>query len=324
MNTSANPFVDRLGALAEPSRLRLLALLEVEELSVSDLEEILQMPQSSVSRHLKLLAEQGWVVARGERTANLYRMPLEELPGPVLRLWRVAAEALADWSELAHDRLRLARRLAARDRGGEFFADVAEEWERLRADLYGELFTGEALLSLLPAHWIVADLACGSGVASARLAPHVAKLIAIDDSPEMLEAAHRRTRACANVELMRGRLEALPLPDAGCDAALLLLTLCHLEDPPRALAEMRRILRPGARAVVVDLLRHDREEFRRRLRQKRSGFAAAELAALLAAAGFGDVRCRPLSPDPKAKGPALLLATGVVPLPTATPSKEAS
>jgi len=310
MNHSPLLLIDQLSALAEPARLRLLSLLEGNELAVSELAQILQMPQSSVSRHLKLLADQGWIVSRGERTANLYRLANGELPEPARRLWELARESVADWPELAQDRLRLARRLADRDHGREFFAGVAEEWDRLRTELYGERFTDEALGALLPSDWVVADLACGSGTVTARLARHVAKVIGVDDSPEMLDAARRRTRGLANVELERGRLEALPLADRSCDAALLLLALCHLEDVARAAREARRILVPGGRLVVVDLLRHDREEFRRRMGQLRSGFELDELAALLTGADFEAVNCRPISPEAAAKGPALLLATG--------------
>lgn len=315
MNNSRSPesFVARAGSLAEPARLRVLALLEGHELPVADLAEILQLPQSTVSRHLKVLAEQGWIAARGEKTANLYRMLDGDLPAPALRLWQLAREAMGGWPALEHDRLRLARCLERRRGSGDFFAGVADEWDHLRRELYGERFTDEALRALLPADWTVADLACGSGSVAALLAPRVAKVIAVDLSAEMLEAAQRRIGGAAmgaggNVELRQGALEALPIDDATCDAALLLLALTHIEEPARAIADMARILRPGGRAVVVDLLRHDREEFRRRLGQRRNGFDVAELAALLAAAGLEAVTCSPLPTDPESKGPALLLA----------------
>ena len=120
------PLIGRLAALAEPARLRLLALLEGEELAVSELAEILQLPQSTVSRHLKQLSDEGWLVVRGERTANFYRMANGELPEPARRIWEVARGEIAGWPALAHDRLRLERTLAGR-RGDSsaFFAGVA-------------------------------------------------------------------------------------------------------------------------------------------------------------------------------------------------------
>lgn len=308
------PLVDRLASLADPARLRLLALVEERELAVSELAEILQLPQSTVSRHLKVLADLGWVAARSERTANYYRMANGELAESARDLWRLSRGELAGWSELEQDRLRLERVLAARRADSRaFFAGVASEWDRLRSELYGERFTLEAIAALLPADAVVADLACGSGTVSALLAPAVGRVLAVDASPEMLRAARARTRGLANVELRRGDLAALPLDSASCDAALLLLALTHVAEPARAAAELARILKPGGRAVVVDLLRHDRDAFRRQMGQLGNGFEPAELAALLAGAGLSDVRCRSLAPEPKAKGPALLLATATGP-----------
>ena len=312
---SAEPMVAthmaRLESLADPARLRLLVLLDGEELGVGELAEIVQLPQSSVSRHLKVLSEQGWVVSRSQRTANIYTMANGELPAPARTLWAVTRGEIADWPALAHDRLRLERRLAERAEVGRgFFAGVAEEWQTLRAELYGRVFSEAAIAALLPRDWIVADLACGAGDLTMRLAPRVAKVVAVDASPEMLAAAQRRTRALTNVELHRADLAKLPIADQSCDAALLLLALTHVAEPAAALAEMARILRPAGRAVVVDLLRHDRDDFRRKMGQLRNGFAAEELQALLVAAGFSSTECAPLTPEAEAKGPALLLATG--------------
>src|SRR5262249_7689759 len=114
------PLVARLGSLGDPVRLRLLALLEGTELGVGELAEILQLPQSSVSRHLKTLSESGWVTSRSERTANLYEMANGDLPDAARGLWELAKAEMADWPALGQDRLRLERRLAARqeDAGG--------------------------------------------------------------------------------------------------------------------------------------------------------------------------------------------------------------
>jgi ArsR family transcriptional regulator len=127
----------------------------------------------------------------------------------------------------------------------------------------------------------------------------------------MLKAAARRTAALGNVELRRGSLEAVPIADGACGAAVLILALTYVPQPAASLAEMARILRPGGQAVVLDLLRHDREDFRRRLGQHSLGFEEAELGRELAAAGFETIHCRALAPDPHAKGPALILASAV-------------
>jgi SAM-dependent methyltransferase len=301
----------RFSSLADPARLRMLHLLEHQELAVSELADVLQMPQSSVSRHLKLLGGEGWIVSRSAGTANFYQMANGELPESARQLWSLAAGETREWPALAHDRLRLARCLSGRPGAGrDFFAGVAGEWERLRTELYGERFTGLAFQALLDPDWVVADLACGSGAAALALAPWVGQVVAVDRSPEMLQAARRRAKGTANIRFEEGDLERLPIADGSCDAALMLLALTQVDAPELAVAEMARVVRPGGRAVVVDLLRHDREEFRRQMGQKRSGFDPKALTRLLAAAGFGAVRCSPLPPEPEAKGPALLLASG--------------
>jgi SAM-dependent methyltransferase len=298
-------------SLADPTRLRLLRLLERHELGVAELTEVLQLPQSTVSRHLKVLADQGWVMSRPDGTNRLYRTTGDGRDPGARKLWLLARDQTEAWPTARQDALRLERRLSAREESEAeaFFAGAAGEWDRLRAELYGTAFTQSALLSMLPRAWTVVDLGCGTGHVAAALSPHVARVVGVDRSAAMLKAAARRTSGLGNVELRRGSLEAAPLEDASADAALLILALSYVPDPAAALAEMARILRPGGRAVVLDLLRHDREEFRRRLGQHCLGFDEAELEARLASAGFDSIHCRALPPDPQAKGPALVLAS---------------
>ena len=296
-----------LGALADPTRLRLLHLLERQELGVAELCQVLRLPQSTVSRHLKVLSDQGWVASRREGTANLYRLAE---PGPsARRLWRVARAESQGWPATSQDRLRLERRLRARrDEAQRFFAGAAAEWDRLRAELYGPAFGEAALLALLPCGWTVADLGCGTGALAAALSPWVGRVVGVDQSPAMLRAAARRTAGLPNVELRRGGLEALPLRDGECQAALLVLVLTYLADPRPALAEAARAVRPGGRLAVVDLLAHGDESFRRRLGQASLGFEPARLESLLAEAGWASPAVRSLPPEPGARGPALLVA----------------
>jgi SAM-dependent methyltransferase len=296
-------------SLADPTRLRQLRLLERHELGVAELCDILQLPQSTVSRHLKVLADQGWVRSRPQGTTNLYRMDIGEADPAARRLWTLTREQTDDWATVAQDQLRLMRRLAERQPSQGFFAGAAARWDRLREELYGKTFTQEAFLGLLPAEWIVADLGCGTGQVTEALGPHVRRVLGIDQSAAMLKAARRRTAALKNVELKQGSLEALPLDVGACDGALLLLALTYVEDPAAVLSEAARVLRPGGRLVVTDLLRHDREEFRREMGQLRLGFDLQEMEAQLGTAGLDDIRVRSLAPDPEAKGPALLLAT---------------
>jgi SAM-dependent methyltransferase len=294
--------------LADPTRLRLLHVLERNELGVAELCEVLQLPQSTVSRHLKILSSQGWVEVRRQGPNRIYRMS-EGADPAARRLWRLARDESERWATLQHDQLRLDRRLRERRSGAqEFFAGAAGDWDRLRAEWYGTGFGTAALLALLPPDWTVADLGCGTGSLAAALSAEVGHVIGVDQSADMLRSARRRTAGLGNVELRRGTLEALPLEDACCDAALLVLSLGWVSDPARALAEAARAIRPGGRVVLVDAVLHDDEDFRRRAGQVWPGFDPARVVEMLQAAGFHAATCRPLPPEPAAKGPALLLA----------------
>lgn len=311
---SPDSILQWMDGLADSTRLRLLCLLERQELGVVDLCDVLQMPQSTVSRHLKVLSDQGWLQSRRQGTGNLYSVAQDDLAPAARSLWELTRKETKDWPTLRQDAVRLERRLSARSHDSKaFFAGAAANWLKLRQELYGSNFSTAAMLALLPAEWTVADLGCGTGQMVSLLASNVAQVIGVDSSPEMLAAAKKRLRAHANVDLREGDLEGLPIEDAACDAALMVLVLTYVVDPAVALAEMMRVIRPGGRAVVVDLMLHDRDDFRRQMDQKHMGFAADTLAAMLLEVGFENATVRSLSPEEDAKGPALLLATAMKP-----------
>jgi SAM-dependent methyltransferase len=313
-----------LGSLGDPTRLRLLRLLERRELGVADLVSALQLPQSTVSRHLKVLSDQSWVKNRAEGTNRIYRMPTPD-DSVAKKLWHVAKDQTEEWATAKQDQLRLDQLESRRPQEAlAFFAGAAGTWDRLRSELYGNSFNDSALLSLIPSNWTVADLGCGSGILTARIAPHVAKAFGIDQSTAMLKAARKRTAGMKNVELLPGSLESLPLADGSVDATLVVLALSYLKDTRLALSEMSRVLKPGGRAVVVDLLRHDREQFRIEMGQTSRGFSRDELRELLVESGLQYVNCRPLAPEADAKGPALLLATAITPVRSATSTDSSS
>lgn len=307
--SSLEPVLGRMESLADPIRLRLLRLLERQELGVTELMDVLQAPQSTVSRHLKLLADHGWLKSRAQGPTNLYRMRADELESEARRLWQVTRDQIEGWATLQQDQVRLDRRLRGRKEGTQaFFAGAAGQWDKLRDEAYGRSFAQAALRALLPCDWVVADLGCGTGSVIADLAPWVARVIGVDQSAAMLKAAGKRAATLRNVDLRQGELESLPVADGECDAALLLLTLSYAAEPERVVAEMARILKPGGRAVIVDLMRHDRDDFRVQMRHHNHGFEGAQLVDLMASAGFDAAACHPLPPEPEAKGPALLLA----------------
>ena len=303
-----------MNCLADATRLRLLALLAEHELGVSDLCDVVQLPQSTVSRHLKILADEGWAISRRQGTTNLYQVVLDELEERQRELWLITRDEAGDWATLQQDKLRLQELVLTKQRdAGAFFADAAEHWESIRHELYGKRFTTDAMLGLIPPSWTVADLGCGSGILAGQLAPFVEQIIGIDNSDPMLVAAQQRTENANNIELRKGELTSLPIDDGSVDATLCVIVLSYIEDAAAAVKEMARILKPGGRAVIVDLLAHNRDPFRRQMGQVHSGFTTSRLTELFEQAGFADTRCRPLPPSPDATGPALLLATAMKP-----------
>jgi ubiquinone/menaquinone biosynthesis C-methylase UbiE/DNA-binding transcriptional ArsR family regulator len=300
-----------LGSLADATRLRLLRLLERQELGVAELCDILQSPQSTVSRHLKVLGDLGWVNSRKEGTAHLYRTILDELDPGARRLWLVSREQTDRWATVAQDQLRLQRLLQVRNDSQSFFAGAAGKWDSLRSQLYGHRFSVSACFGLLSDTLIIADLGCGTGEIAADLSPFVHRVIGIDNSAAMLKAARRRVSNLPNVELRRGELTLIPIDDHFCDVALIVLALTYITDPAAAIRETSRILKPGGKAVIVDLLPHDRDDFRRQMNQHWPGFDLELIRRWLADAGFDVAACRSLPPEPNVKGPALFLASGV-------------
>ena len=303
-----------MNCLADATRLRLLALLAEHELGVSDLCDVVQLPQSTVSRHLKILGDEGWAISRRQGTTNLYQVVLDELEERQRELWLITRDEAGDWATLQQDRLRLQQLVLNKQQdAGAFFADAAEQWESIRHELYGNRFTTDALLGLLPSDWTIADLGCGSGILSAELAPFVNQIIGIDNSEPMLTAAHQRNESAANIELRKGELTALPIEDQAIDATLCVIVLSYIEDPAAAIQEMARVLKPGGKAVIVDLLAHNRDPFRRQMGQVHSGFTLDRLTELFEQGGLIDTRCRPLPPAQDATGPALVIATATKP-----------
>ena len=311
MIQAAPNLFDRLTALADPTRSRMLFLLEKHELTVSELSAVLQLPQSTTSRHLKTLGDEGWVVSRSEGTRRLYTMAPARLDAPGRRIWGAVREQLAESPLVAQDQGRLGSVLAARrSKAEEFFSTASGQWDRVRAELFGDRADLVALLALLDERWAVGDLGCGTGQLSATLAPFVRQVVAVDASSEMLDAARRRREGRANVATRLGELEALPLDDEELDVAVLSLVLHYVPDPSRALGEAARVVRPGGQVLVVDMLPHAREEYRQTMGHVWQGFTAAQMTEWMSAAGLSRVRVLPLPADPQARGPTLFVAVG--------------
>jgi SAM-dependent methyltransferase len=304
--------LEHMTALADPIRCRMLLLLEKHELTVSEICAVLQMPQSTVSRHLKTLADDDWVASRRDGTSRFYSMPLEDLDSGAKRLWPLIREQVAGTSGAGQDDRRL-RSVLARRRAmsQEFFAAAAGGWDRLREDLFGDSFFLWAVLGLIDPTLVVGDLGCGTGQLADTIAPYVKQVIAVDSSPDMLEAARARVGAAGNVDIRQGELENLPIDPGELDAAMLSLVLHYSPSPAKTLSEVARVLEPGGRVLVVDMLPHEREEYQQQMGHVWLGFSDKQIARFLTGAGFGNVRVRALPADPDAKGPALFAAIAV-------------
>ena len=302
--------LDHLSALADTTRSRILLLLDRHELAVSELCGIMQLPQSTVSRHLKALSDSGWIAARAEGTSNVYAMTRDDLDPSARRLWALVREQVGPTPAAVNDQRRVQTVLAdRRTRSQEFFTSSAGQWDRLRDDLFGERFHLAALPAFADAEWTVGDLGCGTGQMTAALAPFVGHVIAVDASAAMLQAAKKRLQGFENIELRCGDLEALPIDDSRLDAATLALVLHHLAEPDRALAEVARVLKPRGRLLIVDMLPHDRESYRQQMGHAWLGFSDEHVRRILTESGFEEIRTVPLPPDARSKGPGLFVGT---------------
>ena len=306
------PILDHMTALSDPTRCRMLLLLERHELTVSELCSVLQLPQSTVSRHLKTLADDGWVTSRRDGTSRFYSMPVDDLDQGAARLWPLISEQVTSTRGAEQDERRLRSVLSRRRaKSQEFFASAAGGWDRLRGELFGDEFFLWAVLGLIDPTLVVGDLGCGTGQLTEVVAPYVRRVISVDGSNDMLDAARQRLSGATNVDIRQGELESLPIESGELDVAMLSLVLHYSPEPPRALAEVGRVVRTGGRVLVVDMLPHDREEYQQQMGHVWLGFSEGQTTRLLGAAGFENVRVRMLPVDPDAKGPALFAAMAV-------------
>jgi ArsR family transcriptional regulator len=270
---------------ADPNRLRLLLLLEREELSVAELQEILGKGQSQVSTSLALLKSAGLVDDRRTGKNAFYRL---KAPAQLMELLR---EAAAEVPEIEQDAQALRLVLRKRqDHMRRYFDELAGKFGRQYVPGRSWKGIAEALIKLMPP-MVIADLGAGEGTISQLMAQRAKRVIAIDNSEKMVEFGSELARKhhIANLEYRLGDLEAVPIRTGTVDLAFLSQALHHASHPARAVAEARRILKPGGRIAVLDLNRHHFEEAREMYADLWLGFTELEIERYLKAAGFKNV-----------------------------------
>lgn len=303
-----------LRLLADPSRLRVFLLLEREELSVAELQEILSKGQSQISTQLAQLKQAGLVEDRRTGKNIFYRLktPRKADARWLDQLKLTLHGAAAEVPETERDTEALGLILRKRqDHIRAYFDELAGKFGRHYVPGRSWQGLAEALLKLLPP-LVIADLGAGEGTFSQLLAQRAQRVIAVDNSEKMVEfgAELARKHGVKNLEYRAGDLEALPVEDASVDVAFFSQSLHHAQHPPRAVKEAWRILKPGGRIVVLDLLRHNFEQAREMYADVWLGFNEAEVEGFLREAEFQRVQTSVVHREQESPHFETLLAVG--------------
>jgi len=303
---------DILKVLSDSTRLRLLALLLKEELSVAELQEILGMAQSRISSQLALLRQAGFVNDRREGKKAFYSLR-SSLPARSLALLKAACESVVELPESAEDRTNLDRILQKRRRLSEqYFNLIAGKLGRQHCPGRSWEAIGHLALRLVPAI-TVADLGAGEGLISQLIAHRAARVWCIDNSPKMVEVGTElaKKNGLANLTYKLGDIEQVPLADQSVDLAILSQALHHASRPQTAIDEAGRILKPGGQLLVLDLKEHGFEQARELYGDLWLGFKESALHGFLKKAGFQKVEVETVSREPDEPHFETLLASGV-------------
>ena len=275
-----------LKALADETRMRLVLVLFHYELSVNELVFLLNMGQSRISRHLKILTEAGLLQSRRDGLWVFYSAIPE---GPGHQFLNSVIPFMLD-EEAGRNDLDMAARIIE-DRTlktRQFFNDIADDWDEMNREVLGDFSLPEVILKAVPAHCgVAADLGCGTGEVLEHLRGSCRELIGVDGSPRMLDLARHRFGGNMNgISLRIGDLEHLPLRDGEADFVCINLVLHHLSHPLAALKEIARVLHPGGQVLVTDFDQHEQESMRTLYGDRWLGFSQDDLTAFLDKAGL--------------------------------------
>ena len=299
MNLSADEAVDVLRAAGEPTRLRILALLALEELSVMELGRILEQSQPRVSRHLKLMSEAGLIERFPDGAWVFYRLPAEgarrKIADAVLDLLNETGQPERDFQRLEEVRGERAADAAA------YFERIAPRWDEIRS-LYAPETSVEAAVEKAagpgPFERVV-DLGTGSGRMLTLLGKRAKMSIGLDLSQQMLNIARSNVSAAGleKVELRHGDIFSTRLPAQSADLVVVHQVLHYLSDPSAAVAEAARLVAPGGKLLIVDFAPHALEFLRAEHKHRRLGFSDEEMGRWLGEAGLESAEPLSLAPD---------------------------
>ena len=312
MSTRSDELQKVLKTLSDPTRIRILRLLEAEELVVQELMEVLGMAQSRVSRHLAILREAHLLSDR--RDGTYVRYCFAPPPEGVWRdAWAMVTKNLRGDPTAERDAAALGRVIDGRGaRARSFFDAVGPEWDALRKVFNDDVLRARAVARLVPPGLCVADVGTGTGILAFELARLGLHVIGVDNSAPMLEAAQAKLDAekVTGVELRRGEISHLPLTDDEVDAAFAHMVLHYLASPVEAICEMARVVKPGGLVVVVDFVRHEQDWMREELGVQWLGFATDEIVAWFGAAGLPDIELETAEPTTHGRNlPATFIAS---------------
>ncbi len=276
-----------LRALSDPTRLRIVALLEKDELSVNELQEITRMGQSRISTHLGLLQDSGLVQSRREGKRTFYRLETAA-KGDAAEFIGLAIRGAGEMPERSSDQINLKRILGRRKEQAQvYFNQVAGRFDRVYGPGRSWQAFGHMLLHILPP-LVVADLGSGEGLLSELLARRCKKVIAVDNSEKIVAfgAAKAKKNHLKNLEFRQGDLQNPPIDSESVDLVILSQALHHAEEPGKTIASAHRILKPGGQIMILDLARHTFEKAHELYGDRWPGFAESDLHRWLEEAGF--------------------------------------
>lgn len=300
-----------LRALSDPTRLRIVALLEKDELSVNELQEITRMGQSRISTHLGLLQDSGLVHSRREGKRTFYKLNQHADPAGT-EFIQLAIRGAKELSERDGDQINLKRILnRRREQAQIYFNQIAGRFDRVYGPGRSWQAFGHLLLRILPP-LVVADLGAGEGLLSELLARRCRKVIAVDNSEKIVAfgAAKAKKNNLKNLEFRQGDLQSPPIESNSVDLVILSQALHHAEIPSEAIAAAFKILRPRGQILILDLLKHNFERARELYGDRWLGFPESDLHRWLEEAGFKKVEISVVAREEQPPHFETILASG--------------